>query len=207
MNNDSMQAFELAQKVIVSISCVLSMVGSLLIIIAFIAFKETRSPLRQILTNLSIADLITAFWNLVGILSNFGRYFPHMSHSLSVFCQVQVFFAQYGTNASILWTIWISLHILLSLALKQPTRVNSKLLIVYYLISWVVPAAILVWFAIAGFLEYIPNVTPGWCTITTDKPYTIVLGYTVFVYTAFLVLPVISVVTFCYIKTIVSHTY
>lgn len=189
-------------KSCISIFCVLSIAGSLLIIVAYLAFKETRTTARQLLMNLSIADLITALANLIGLLTNFGRFRDISSNdSVSVYCVVQAFIAQFGADSSILWTIVIALYMLFAIVLRQQ-NIADKLLPVFYICSWGIPAVILIWFAVVGYLGFEPNTTPGWCSIKSEPSYAVVVGYTVFVYIAFLILPVISITISCYLKII-----
>ncbi len=202
----------IALKFFVSVFCIFSIGGSLLIIIAYIFFKETRTLARQLLVNLSVADLVTALANLVGLLTNFDRFkVLHdenygQSNWISIYCTVQAFFAQLGTDSSILWTIAIALYLMLAIVLGTP-KIAAKLLPVYYIISWGIPMTVMIWFAVVGFLGFEPNTTPGWCAIKSNPSFAVAVGYTVFVYIAFLVLPCISVVITCYTKIMVSPNY
>ena len=195
--------YMVALRFFVSVFCILSIVGSLLIIYAYFAFKETRTLARQFLVNLSIADFITALANLIGLLTNFQRFGDDLDNNrwLSAYCTVQAFFAQFGTNSSILWTIAIAVYMFLAIVLIELNVADKRIpRALCYIVSWGVPAVVMVWFAAAGFLGFEPNTTPGWCGIKSDPPYAITVGYTAFVYTAFIVLPLISVTISCYMR-------
>ena len=213
-NNTSQVAsseYIITLKFLVSIFCILSIAGSLLIIIAYIAFKETRTLARQLLVNLAVADFVTALANLVGLLTNFERFhlrdenYDHdQSKWISIYCTVQAFFAQFGTDSSILWTIVVTVYLLSAIVLKKH-NITSKLLPFYYIISWGIPLVIMIWFAVVGFLGFEPNTTPGWCAIKSEPSYAVAVGYTAFVYIAFVILPIISVVIISYTRITVSQ--
>ena len=192
-------------KIAVSSSCVLSIIGSLLIIIAYFAFRDTRTTARQLLVNLSLADLTTALANFTGLLTDFGRFLGYQEDShthtgIAVYCSIQAFFSQFGTNVSILWTIMIAVYMLIAIVFKKQ-RTADCLLPVYYIVSWGIPLGIMIWFGAVGFLGFEPNATPGWCSIKSEPTYAVYIGYLAFVYLAFLVLPVINTLIVCFLES------
>lgn len=66
-------------RVIVMCTCVLSMIGALLIIISFACCKDLRSRGRQILVNISIMDIGVAMFNLAGAAVYFDRFYHHQT--------------------------------------------------------------------------------------------------------------------------------
>lgn len=62
-------------RVIIMITCVLSMLGALLIIISFVCCKDLRSKGRQILVNISFMDFGVAAFNFLGASYYFDHYY------------------------------------------------------------------------------------------------------------------------------------
>lgn len=62
----------------------LSLLGASLIIFTFVAYRDLRTLARQLLVNLSIADLIVAVSHLMGLLENIGE----CTFKLTSFCLV-----------------------------------------------------------------------------------------------------------------------
>lgn len=62
-------------RVIVAVVCLLSVLGSVLITLSFICFKQLRSRGRQILVHISIMDLGVGLANLTGSLVYFDQYY------------------------------------------------------------------------------------------------------------------------------------
>lgn len=57
----------------VGVSCCLSVVGAFAIILSYAAFPELRTMARQLLLNLSIADIALSFVYLWGLIQNAGK--------------------------------------------------------------------------------------------------------------------------------------
>lgn len=66
-------------RVIVMVTCSLSISGACLIIMSFVCFKNLRSRGRQILTHISIMDLGAALFNLIGSAVYFDHYYQYKS--------------------------------------------------------------------------------------------------------------------------------
>lgn len=61
----------------VGLSSSLSILGSCAIILSYAAFEELRTTARQLLLNLSVADIILSLSFLLGLLQNAGdSYWP-----------------------------------------------------------------------------------------------------------------------------------
>ena len=109
-------------RAVVGAVCVLSMVGSLTVILSYWCIKEMRSEARQILINLSLMDFCVGLSNLVGIVVNFdGYYYVDSSTSklrpntkiVDVMCKAQAFVALCSTLSSVFWTIALALYMYL----------------------------------------------------------------------------------------------
>ena len=209
----------------IAVICILSIIGASLIIITYFAFKDVRTIARQLLVNLSIADLITALANLIGLLVNFEKYLNsnvipkhEQNKGMEIFCIIQAFIAQFGTDVSILWTIVIALYMLIIVVFKK-IDLAEKLVPAYYIICWGIPLIMMIWFAVVGYLGFEPDTTPGWCairstltsthgnvTVESIVVYPVTIGYTGYVFFAFLVLPVLYIIIRCHVKILVICT-
>ena len=96
-------------RAVVGVTCCLSIIGSLLIILSYIVQKD-RTKIREILVHISVMDLGVSLANLIGVAVYFDRYYQkiHGAHIAPVYidnmCKTQAFFAAYCTLGSVFWT-------------------------------------------------------------------------------------------------------
>ena len=161
--------FFLAVRVLVGITCLVSMFGASGIILTYIMFKDLRTLARQQLVNLSVADIIVAASHFVGLValkvenysgaSSAGEYnnTSNISTVQETLCRVQGGFTMCGTIASFLWSLALGLYMLIIVVLRRPDF-SRYLVFVYYPVCWGVPVALTLWFALVkptylGFVE------------------------------------------------------
>ena len=65
---------EIALRTVVGVTCSLSLIGALIIILSYCLDKEIRTKSRQILVHLSVADFGVALANLIGVIVYFDQY-------------------------------------------------------------------------------------------------------------------------------------
>lgn len=167
-----MEDYYLALRVVIGITCVISMFGSCVIISTYIAFKDLRTLARQQLVNLSVADIIVALSHLVGLaalrVETYDDDSEHYTNNISVIenatttyesalCTVQGGFTMCGTIASFLWSLGLGFFMLVIIVFRRPD-VGRCLVFLYYPICWGVPLALTLWFALTkptylGFAE------------------------------------------------------
>ena len=63
----------IAVRVGVGTSSFLSVLGAVLVIASYAAFRDLRTTSRLLLVNLSVADLTVSVSHLVGLIENIGR--------------------------------------------------------------------------------------------------------------------------------------
>ena len=188
------EGYKIFLKASIGLTCTASSVGSILIILSYLLFKDIRTIPRQLLFNLSLADLLTALANFFGLLFNFETYYTEYHHgqvsnAVHGACIAQAATSSFATTASILWTIIIAVYMFLLIAIKKPDLAN-KTIPLQYIVCWGVPLAITIWFILVGYFGYEIGTTPGWCTILATNVngtkemeiYPITIGYTIFVY-------------------------
>lgn len=212
-----------ALKWLVGVACCVSIIGSILIIFTYFAFPELRNTLRQLLVNLSIADLLSAGANLLGLIIDFYHYLDpdivplsDQSNVIKRVCEVQGGVTVIGTLAAITWTLSIAVYMFMFIVLKKISLAN-KLLPVYYIISWGYPIALSIGFGAVGWLGFQAYTTPGYCDIRTtiyngnnsyDNTTTLVpviIRYFVTVDLSLILLPPIFIIIRCYIRSMVSY--
>ena len=193
-------------RAVVGVTCCLSMIGALLIILSYVLIKDVRTKAREILLNLSLMDFMVAAANLIGILVNFDRYLDPQSPSYSQdhrvldgVCKAQAFFAMYGTISSIIWTNCIAIFIFFHIMLEG--RLHSTLTMFgFYLLSYGLPLIVNVWFLLTDKLGYSPYGSSGWCSVivsdpaTGDRyPLTLVFANDIWIYLTITLVPLIFI--------------
>ena len=168
----------LALRVIVAITCCLSMLGSLLIILSYFMIKEIQTKSRQILMHLSLADFGVACCNFIGVSIYFDQYirwcpmekedhetgvmavFNHLRGSLrhnsavsckalEALCEAQAFVAAFSTLASVLWTLSLALYIY-CLVVHSKSKAHLRVVWVAYVLCWGLPLFISIWLISTG---------------------------------------------------------
>ncbi len=164
-----------AIRVVVGITCSLSMLGALLIILSYLCIKEIRTKSRQILVHLSVADFGVACANFIGVCVYFDQYIRHcplesivMNHThsedsivtngvnthtpcavLLQLCKTQAFVAAYSTLASVLWTLCLAVYIY-CLVFYTSRKVHLRVMYVAYFFCWGMPLLVSLWLVITG---------------------------------------------------------
>jgi len=144
----------LTVKIIVGTTCLLSILGASLIILTYVAFRDLRTIARQLLVNLSVADILIAASHFVGLLTNYERFlYSNLRSDVDVWCSVQGAVTMYGTISSFLWTIAVALYMFTVIVMKRP-EIAKKMVPVYYLVCWGVPIVFPVWFGVKRYLGF-----------------------------------------------------
>ena len=146
------------------VSSVLSLIGSLLIIITYLAWKDVRRSVpRTIVFWLSVADLLSS---ITFIISAIGHEIYHIGHFPKIFCTILSFFTIYFPRVSCLWTVYLALYFVVVLILRK-AHLGKKLMFIFHITAWFVPLVVLVPLAAMGWLgraEYSEG--PTWCFVS-----------------------------------------
>ena len=189
-------------RLVVGLTCFLSIVGAALIILSYACFKSLRTKAREILLHLSLMDLGVAAANFIGDVVYFDQfYFKNNSaiepiNMVKNLCTAQAFFAIYFTLGSVLWTI--SLAVYLYFLLVHRSTHNAKYFLYFsYVLCWGLPFFITLWLVLTHRLGYSPYNTAGWCSMIAVNPKThskdyfaVVIGYDLWIYLAMVLVPV-----------------
>ena len=158
----------IALRTTVGITCCLSMLGAILIIVSYFLVQDIQTKSRLILVQLSFADFGVACSNFIGVSVYFDQYirscpkelsYDHFTdiedtpygnhsvlscHALKGLCKAQAFFAAFSTLASVLWTLCLAVYIY-CLVVHSSKRVHHKVVYVAYVICWGLPLLTSLW--------------------------------------------------------------
>ena len=132
------------------VSSVLSIFGSLLIILTFILWKDVRrSTARRILLFLAIADFFTAVGYLFS--SSVALAKTYQNSTWIGICKFEGFWNTYFPVVSFFWTTYLAVYFFVALVLKKPYW-SGKLMIPFHLTAWLIPLVICTTFLSLGWL-------------------------------------------------------
>lgn len=147
-------------------TAILSVFGASLIIFTYAAFKNLRTTARQLLVNLSVADIIISLSHFVGLLSNYESMFQEDDNGTNVLlshtnplCSTQGAFTAFGTVASFLWSMLIAVYMLV-LTQSKTAKPRKIIVPIIYVLSWGIPVVIIVVLAAMDYLGYNLNDSP-----------------------------------------------
>ena len=165
----------------VVVTSLLSVSGSSLIIFTYAAFKNLRTVAREILVQLSIADIIVALSHLVGVLVNLPRFVPKPCETpepqvvendtdrvRDIACKVQGGATMFGTLSSFLWTIAVAVYLLMIIVFERQ-KFARWLRCSFYPICWGIPLSLTLWFGLDGYLGFEESIDIGTCTASVNS--------------------------------------
>lgn len=156
-------------RAVVGITSLLSMAGSLLIILSYLIFKDIRTKARLILLHLSLTDFGVGMANFVGDAVNFDKYYVSKvngtlktpSDMTQFFCKAQAFLAVFFTLSSILWTCVLAVYMYF-LTLKKGVR---HYVWVACVLCYCLPLMTSLWLLLTDRMGYSPYNSSGWCSL------------------------------------------
>ena len=219
-------------RAVVGLTSALSIVGSLLIILSYVCFRDLRNKAREILVHISIMDFGVATSNLVGVSVDFGRYYKdgcnfthhhdhrhddgakgdlcHVSSFISNLCLVQGGFANVFTIGSILWTICLSMYLYLLISQKDSSKAKHFVKFAYFF-CYLMPVALIIWMGFTHRVGYSPYESSGWCGtifILSKRRrdiFAATFGYNLWIFLTFILVPVLSISAHLHIKEEVTY--
>ena len=208
-------------RAVVGVSCCLSILGSLLIVLSYILFKKRRTRAREILLHISLMDLGVALANLIGLSVYFDQYYANKVFNQSYevpsyidgLCKAQAFFAVYCTYGSILWTITLAAF-LYFLIVHSKTRIAIYFYWISHVVCYVLPLLLSLWLLLTKKLGYSPVDSSGWCSLNTrdidgtrKDIFVATFGYDLWIYLAVVTIPIFYGCIRCYLANQVSHVH
>ena len=148
--------------------CILSILGSLAIIVTYVLVKDIRSKARELLVHISLMDIMYSTANLVGLALPYHKVFNqhNTSNVYSHLCKAQAFIAVYGTIGSVLWTLGLAVY----LYYRIVSRISVRLVRMLYVVCYTLPLYVSVWLLMEDWLGYPHNVLQGagWCSVKDE---------------------------------------
>ncbi|KAL5491300.1 hypothetical protein EMCRGX_G016562 [Ephydatia muelleri] len=149
-------------------SSTVSCLGSIAIIISYIAVKEFRTNAQTIIMLLAIADLFTSFGYIVGSVNFLTHWDKNVTstadcHTFNVMCQAQSYLTTWSSICSQAWTCLLAAYLLL--VTLRPTKLGVRALVLSNVLVWglpLVPVSVLVG---KQHLGYSTMSAAGWCFI------------------------------------------
>lgn len=148
-------------KALVSIMCVLSMLGSITIVASFAAWRDVRTTSRKILLFLSISDFLIAASNLVGSFIESGDEMKDKHKN----CIIQSFITNSVSISSFMWTLTLAVYLYLAIV-RNTQSLGKKLFPLFHITNWCL-GPIINWVALSKNMLG-PAAGPvggGWCWI------------------------------------------
>lgn len=155
----------LSMRIAGGTTAILSILGATLIIFTYAAFKNLRTTARQLLVNLSVADIVVSGSHFTGILAKYENYYSvngdkFNSTIISTFCSTQGAFTAFGTVASFFWSMFVAVYMLV-LTQSRTAKPRKILVPIIYVLSWGMPILVVIVIAWMGYLGYNPEDSPG----------------------------------------------
>lgn len=150
-----------SERAVVLLSCVLSALGSGLLVATHALWPDLRSRARRLLLFLSLADLLSAASYFYGVLQDFSG--PSWD------CVLQGALSTFANTSSFFWTVAIALYLYLSIVRTTRGPRAGRLLLAFHVVSWGVPLAITVAAVTLKKIGYdASDVSVGWCWIDLE---------------------------------------
>ena len=201
---------------LVGLVCVLSLLGSSVLILTYILNKENRTVARAILVHLSVSNIGQVVASLVGILADLN-YRPQ--HLLIDTCRYQALATMYFNVSGMLWTVSLAMYLyLLVLGMTQYLR---HILWFFSVACYLMPMVVAAWLFLTDRVGRAPGSLPGYCGLLDqfnyrfgedgDDCYAVhdvfgsIFGYNLWVILTIVLTLLFYVMALCYLKVHVSH--
>lgn len=194
-------------RAVVGATCVLSMIGSAMIIVTYIAFKQLRNPTRHILVHLSLMDFGVALANFIGCVVYFDRYYYdhfkryndyNVPSLISYSCTLQAAVAVTCNNSSVFWTVAVAVYLNFKIVTHSGYGKEKFLIIILAVVSYGIPVLLTIWLGWTNRLGFAPYDSSGWCTLivlspnkSKDDVFAGMFGNDFWIYLAFFLIPLL----------------
>ncbi|KAL5005404.1 hypothetical protein ScPMuIL_018860 [Solemya velum] len=143
-----------------SLSSVLSIGGGVSIILVYRKFVDLQTPLRKLFALLSLADVLTATGNILGVM-----WYMYGDRDYLILCKLQSALTVFSSISSFLWTVIIGVCLLFTIVIFNPSFAPTYMK-VFHIISWSLPAVIAVLALSMDVLGYDESLhQASWCWI------------------------------------------
>ena len=149
---------------ITMMSSCFSMIGSALIIVTFVLWKDIRTVARAIVVFLAVADFFTAAGYLFGAIVSYERH-SYDPDTYTDLCMAQSFITTAFPISSFLWTTHLAIYLYVAIVNENPT-LAKRLVILFHITGWGIPLAICLPAVLTGHLGGSNERTSvNWCFV------------------------------------------
>ena len=157
------------------ISCGLSLFGSLITVLPYVLWKDTRTGIRRIITFLAVADFFTAASYIMGNV-NFYVYMKKSKTagiktacgSFDEVCEIQSYVSSWASYSSFWWTSILALYLYWTVV-KGDIKRGERYFPLYHVLSWGSPMLAMVPLLVTNSLGYSYVAAGGWCFIRGSR--------------------------------------
>ena len=155
----SMLTLQLVASYITAASSLLSCMGALLIIVAYIAFKDIRKGAQTIITQIAVADFIYSAMFLISALNYFAHYRETDRTECVVYeniCTLQAYFTVWSAWSVFIWNSVLAFYFCIYYIFNRK-GLAVRLMPVYNVTAWGLPIAVVLPLLCLGKLGKKPN--------------------------------------------------
>uniref|UniRef100_A0A8C4RYT6 G protein-coupled receptor 157 n=1 Tax=Erpetoichthys calabaricus TaxID=27687 RepID=A0A8C4RYT6_ERPCA len=147
----------LYEQVLILVSCLLSFLGSCVIILTYVLWPDLRTKPRLLLVFLSVTDLLSALSYFYGVMQNFK--------ADSLDCVIQGAVSTFANTSSFFWTVSVALYLYI-IIVRADQRLADSFLLWFHILSWGLPLGITVAAVSLQKIGYdASRVSVGWCWV------------------------------------------
>ena len=148
-------------EALVSITCIMSMVGSSILLGSYFAWKDVRTTSRKVLVWISVCDFLIALGNMC------GTFFKPTSPDYK--CSVQSFIVSSALISSFLWSVTLAICLYMTIV-KGKADLFQSFLPCLHIFNWTLGFVI----NIVAYVEKelgnsADQITAGWCWIKHNE--------------------------------------
>ena len=159
------------------VSAVFTCIGSALLVLAFVVFKDLRKSVAQnIITQLSIADFINAVGVIIGAINfliHFNSREKDGSKSCEAFettCMLQSYVTQWAGVTSYVWTSLLAVFLMLKYTCTdRAANIFAKLMPLMTVLIWLFPFIFLLPMLSLRKLGYSRYGASNWCYVSDSE--------------------------------------
>ena len=189
---------ETALFVVQGIVTILSIIGSILLILSYVLLRPLRTKSRLLITHLAAANFLQAFPNFLAVFMNFWTRFKLdipdvnlfvdvnvtnvtealacngasklLDHTASIYCNLCVYQGFISLIGAVATIFWTVCVCIhyFILVSYQNTKLASQVAYIYCVIAWLAPLGICLWLLFHNWLGFEPTYSTVNCGIRTD---------------------------------------
>ena len=146
-----------------------SVLGSLLIMVAYAVLKDMRTGAQKIITQLAVADFVLAMGFILGAVNFLSHYNGSGERECQMFqtlCKIQSFITAWASVSSYVWISILAIYFFL--CLHNFTSLATRLMPLYMILAWLGPLLVLLPLLCLGELGYSPYAASNWCYVEDE---------------------------------------